>query len=39
MIVKVSCGDETCTARARGRLTKVKNDKLEPDGNRSVAAG
>ena len=28
--VKVSCGDQACTARARGRLTKVKEDKLEP---------
>ncbi len=35
--VKVSCGDEECTARARGRLTKVKNDKLEPDQGRYPA--
>jgi hypothetical protein len=37
--VKVSCGDEECTARAKGKLTKVKNDKLKPDGPRVVAAG
>jgi hypothetical protein len=29
--VKASCGDEACTARAKGKLTKVKNDKLQPD--------
>ena len=28
--VKVSCGDEACTARANGKLTKVKNGKLKP---------
>ena len=28
--VKVSCGDEACTARAEGKLTKVKKDKLKP---------
>jgi hypothetical protein len=28
----VSCGDEECTARAKGRLTNVKNDKLKPIG-------
>ena len=37
--VKVSCGDEECTARAKGKLTKVKNDKLRPDGPRVVAPG
>ena len=26
----MSCGDEACTARAKGKLTKVKNDKLKP---------
>ena len=35
MIVKVSCGHEACTARARGRLTKVEKDKLKPDEHRS----
>ena len=30
--IKVSCGDEWCTARADGRLTNVKQDKLSPDG-------
>jgi hypothetical protein len=30
--VRVSCGDEECTARAKGKLTNVKNDKLRPDG-------
>ena len=29
VIVEVSCGDEECTARATGRLTKVKKDKLD----------
>jgi hypothetical protein len=28
--LKVSCGDEECTARSKGRLTNVKNDKLSP---------
>ena len=28
--VKVSCRDEACTARANGKLTKVKNGKLKP---------
>jgi hypothetical protein len=28
IIVKASCGDEACTARGRGTLTKVKNEKL-----------
>ena len=32
VIVHVSCGDEECMAHARGRLTKVKHWKLEPDG-------
>jgi hypothetical protein len=27
---KASCRDEACTARADGKLTNVKNDKLEP---------
>jgi hypothetical protein len=26
----VSCGDEACTAKAKGKLTNVKNDKLQP---------
>ena len=30
MELKVSCGDEACTVRAEGKLTKVKNDKLKP---------
>ena len=30
VIVNVSCGDEECTARAKGRLTNVKHDKLSP---------
>jgi hypothetical protein len=32
VLVEVSCGDEECTARATGKLTKVKEDKLTPDG-------
>jgi hypothetical protein len=28
--LRVSCGDEACTARAKGRLTNVKKDKLSP---------
>jgi hypothetical protein len=28
--VKASCGDEWCTARAKGKLTNVKQDKLKP---------
>jgi hypothetical protein len=39
VIVEVSCGDEACTERSKGKLTKVKNDKLEPDGNWRVAPG
>ncbi|HSJ18017.1 MAG TPA: hypothetical protein VK920_07980, partial [Solirubrobacterales bacterium] len=27
--VKASCGADACTARAKGKLTKVKNDKLQ----------
>jgi hypothetical protein len=34
----VSCGDEECNARATGKLTNVKNDKLTPRG-RVVAPG
>jgi hypothetical protein len=30
--IEVRCGDEWCTARATGRLTKVKKDELSPDG-------
>jgi hypothetical protein len=36
--VKVSCGDEECNARATGKLTNVKNDKLTPR-DRVVAPG
>ena len=32
VIVLVSCGDEACTARATGKLTNVKMDKLDPFG-------
>jgi uncharacterized membrane protein len=39
VIVEVSCGDEACTTRAKGRLTNVKNDKLSPDGPNVVAPG
>ena len=28
--LETSCGDEACTARATGKVTKVKNDKLRP---------
>jgi hypothetical protein len=37
--VNVSCGDKWCTARARGRLTNVKKDKLSPDGPWDIAPG
>ena len=37
--VQVSCGHQRCTARFRGRLTQVNNNKLEPDGPRIVRAG
>jgi hypothetical protein len=36
--LKASCGDEACTARANGNVTKVKHDKLVPD-ERDVAPG
>ena len=39
VFVKVSCGDEACTARARGKVTKVKNDKLEPGGGKDLEPG
>ena len=32
LVVRVSCGHQKCTARARGRLTNVKNERLEPVG-------
>jgi hypothetical protein len=32
--VKVSCGDVQCTARAKGKLTKVKKDKLHAIGDK-----
>ena len=39
--VKASCGDEACTPRAKGKVTKVKHDKLEPDepGTQDLAPG
>jgi hypothetical protein len=37
--VKVSCGDEWCTARATGRLTNVKQDKLSQDFPRDIEPG
>ena len=30
VILRASCGGGACTARAEGKLTKVKNDKLKP---------
>jgi hypothetical protein len=36
---KASCGADACTARAEGKLTKVKQDKLEPSGRVDVRAG
>jgi hypothetical protein len=30
VVLKASCGGGACTARAEGKLTKVKNDKLRP---------
>jgi hypothetical protein len=39
VIVEVSCGDEACTERARGKLTNVKNHSLHPDGPIVVAPG
>jgi hypothetical protein len=37
--VRVSCGYEECTARAKWRLTKVKNDKLKPVHSEVIAPG
>lgn len=37
--VQVSCGHQRCTARFRGRLTQVSNNKLEPGFPRVVEAG
>jgi hypothetical protein len=37
--LRVSCGDHECTARAKGKLTNVKNDKLTPAGPSVVAPG
>jgi hypothetical protein len=37
--VNVSCGDEECTARATGKLTKVNKDKLTPEGSIVIAPG
>jgi hypothetical protein len=31
VLVRARCGDKACTARAKGKLTNVKNDKLKPD--------
>jgi hypothetical protein len=31
VLVGVRCGDEECTARGKGKLTNIKNDKLRPD--------
>jgi hypothetical protein len=39
LIVRVSCGDEECTARSKGRLTTVKRDKLSPGGPLVLAPG
>ena len=38
LIVRVSCGDEACTALATGKLTKVKMDKLPPVGPTDMCA-
>jgi hypothetical protein len=37
--VKASCGDEACTARAKGKVTEVKHDKLGPSSTRDLAPG
>ncbi len=37
--VLVNCGHQRCTARARGRLTQVNRDKLEPDDPVVIKAG
>jgi hypothetical protein len=37
--LNVSCGDEWCTARASGRLTNVKEDRLSPDGPWDIEPG
>jgi hypothetical protein len=37
--VNVSCGDEWCRARATGRLTNVKQDKLSPGGPQDIGQG
>jgi hypothetical protein len=39
VIVKVSCEYEACTASAKGKLTKVKKDKLKPVHSEVVAPG
>jgi hypothetical protein len=41
LIVQASCGDEECTARAKGKLTNVKKDKLtsEDPTTRVIAPG
>jgi hypothetical protein len=31
VVVNASCGDEACTVSAKGKVTKVKHDKLVPD--------
>jgi hypothetical protein len=37
--ITVSCGDEWCTARATGRLTIVKQEKLSPGGPSEIKPG
>jgi hypothetical protein len=37
--VKASCGDEACTARVRGKLTNVRNDKFVPENPWVIAPG
>jgi hypothetical protein len=37
IVVKASCGDEACTARAEGKLTKVKHEQLVGMGSADLA--
>jgi hypothetical protein len=39
VLLRVSCGDEECTARTKGKLTNVKNDKLAPVGPDVIPPG
>jgi hypothetical protein len=39
VIVRVRCGHQACTERSRGRLTNVRNDRLDPDFPYIVAPG